>query len=136
MKKYYLLDVSVFLVSLFITTTGLSAQSNSIEQRLVGTWVIEKAISGGMLAVARGEYTLTFNSNGTFTQTITYNEILSLSGRWAVSGSKIFFLNEYVDSDYNIPYFTIEDIFLSPDGKTLFFCYDTEQLVYSEFKKK
>jgi hypothetical protein len=137
MKRKFLLGLSVFFVS-FLITTGLFAQSNSIEQRLVGTWVLTRAVSGGSLAYLADQFeiSITFNSNGTFIDFFYVDNVKeSSSGRWAISGSRLVLITDYQSKHYRGDLYFC-DIYIIPDGKTMLWYYDTKEMDFSEYTKK
>jgi len=101
---FVILQTFIFLGCDKGNSNSLFAQSTNEAQRIVGTW----STSGGTV--------FTFNANGTYTSSGTYN---FRNGNYMVSNSKLIIrLNDSEAAG-------MHDYFLSADGRILAFSYGT-----------
>jgi len=116
MKKVLVVFIVGF-VFFGCTSKNIEAQSSNDSQRIVGTWV-------GIAKFGSSEeyrYVFTFNSNGTFTSSNTYNNETGSSGIYFLGGlnetglSNIFLK---LDNTGAISY-TIASYSISPNGRIL-----------------
>jgi hypothetical protein len=109
----------------FFLSSGLYAQSSSIEQQLIGsTWVRKNLIisEGEIISIPGlpGLFILVFNRDGTYSTGVD-NARPEPTGKWAISANRIIAIPENFAEFVEV----IEpaDVFISPGGKTLVLYY-------------
>jgi len=105
MKNKFFVSLGFLFIFCFVSV-GLFAQSSSNEQRLVGTWVSDEDNS----------FTVTFKSNGTFSNSDGDD------GEWYIIGNRITMVFEDVEGTL--------DFSLSPDGRRLTVISDGERAIF------